>query len=367
MVPAPAVQLSCVSAVLAVVLFGATARAGGIGTDLAGLGLCFYGDCEVRGAFAADIYGWTNPATLPAGTLPIASRAIVGSGTYYHVKAGDVGGDIGAGIATVLLDPWVLQFIGVYGEAEGTVRRLSPVEASLRTKTIALAAGLDTGRADFGPKGLSIGLSVALPVTENTIVLSTLGNELARGEEDREIDITGGVHYRAGRQDWFMFGAYVNGISNRLTATTAGISSEGSSNVWFSRLGFSLLPGLPLTSEQTAGASKEWLSAIRIAADLAHVDIAVPGEGSERRTVGYFGVDTPLVPDRWNPLRRLVRPTLIVGIDTDAGWGAGATLQGIGELAFLSCNPGYSSRPIAKSLGDRFNVWAATCTGFVPF
>ena len=41
------------------------ANAQQIGTDIAGLNLCLYGDCEARGAYAADPFGWANPGTMP--------------------------------------------------------------------------------------------------------------------------------------------------------------------------------------------------------------------------------------------------------------------------------------------------------------
>jgi hypothetical protein len=55
---------------LVVLLSCATAHGGGVSTDITALNLCMYGDCEARGSYAADPYGWANPATLPVGTLP---------------------------------------------------------------------------------------------------------------------------------------------------------------------------------------------------------------------------------------------------------------------------------------------------------
>jgi hypothetical protein len=47
------------------------------------------------------------------------------------------------------------------------------------------------------------------------------------------------------------------------------------------------------------------------------------------------------------------------------GLGSGIYRNGIWE--FLSCNPAYSSRPLARSLASRVNISAATCAALVPF
>ena len=69
----------------------------------------------------------------------------------------------------------------------------------------------------------------------------------------------------------------------------------------------------------------------------------------------------------YNPLARWVRFTVISGIDTESGWGLGGAIVGNGPLDAFSCNPAYSSRPLAPVLGRRTDVWAATCSVAVPF
>jgi hypothetical protein len=107
-------------------------------------------------------------------------------------------------------------------------------------------------------------------------------------------------------------------------------------------------------------------SELRLGADAAHTNIAVPSEGSVERNTGFFGADARLLPDAWNPLSGLIRLYAIGGAGTGGGWGTGAGLYGNGPLQFLSCNPAYSSRPQAQSLGRRVNVWSATCSVVVP-
>src|SRR5574342_124887 len=88
--------------VVLVVLFasGGSAAARGLGTDLASLNLCLYGDCEARGTYAADPYGLYNPATLGVATHMYFARGVALSGTYYHIGVGGLDGDIGLGVVT---------------------------------------------------------------------------------------------------------------------------------------------------------------------------------------------------------------------------------------------------------------------------
>ena len=83
--------------------------------------------------------------------------------------------------------------------------------------------------------------------------------------------------------------------------------------------------------------------------------------------MGYFGADFLVLPDAWNPVSDYVRLSLIGGVDTNGGWGLGSGIYGNGILQVFSCNPAYSSRPRAESLGDRVDIWAATCAVMVPF
>jgi hypothetical protein len=111
----------------------------------------------------------------------------------------------------------------------------------------------------------------------------------------------------------------------------------------------------------------QFLNEVRLGADLEYRNITVPNEPTLSREKGYFGLEAPLLPDAWNPASDYMRVYVIGGADTDAGWGLGAGLYGNGPLEFFSCNPAYSSRPLAKSLGNRLNVWAATCAVALPF
>jgi hypothetical protein len=45
-----------------------------IGTDITGLNLCLYGDCEARGAYAADPHGWPPLERCP--TSPAAPFSV---------------------------------------------------------------------------------------------------------------------------------------------------------------------------------------------------------------------------------------------------------------------------------------------------
>lgn len=356
---------------LVVVIWAGPGWAQSIGTDLTGLLLCFYGDCEARGAYAADPLGWTNPGTLPV-VLKDVPRGIAGSGTYYRVHAGDVAADLGAGIVTAAYEPFMFQAAVIYGDGSGSPRHLGGVNMRFKLRTIALGAAADLGKLSRMVPGLSLGAIVALPITEHDLDLASGGVPLVTANEHRGTDVTVGAHWRGGDEEWLMLGAFVNGIRNELEQQTLDLGtgtvleSEATNNAWFARAGLSIAPAVPLEVAKHSGLVGEWLGSARLAADVAYANLTVPGEGNDQRTVGYFGIDVPLIPERWNLLARWLRPTAIVGIDTDAGWGTDVGLQGMDALAWLSCNPAYSSRPLAKSLAKRVDIWAATCTATVP-
>jgi hypothetical protein len=90
-------------------------------------------------------------------------------------------------------------------------------------------------------------------------------------------------------------------------------------------------------------------------------------EGTRKKDIGYFGADLRVLPDAWNPVSQYARLYLIAGADTTCGWGIGPGLYGNGALQWLSVNLAYSSRPLAKSLGDRVDIWAVGVSAAVPF
>ena len=86
------------SVALALVL-GLTTPASGhhlIGTDLAALNFCMYGDCEARGTYAADPFGVYNPAVMVVGAAQHLPHGAALSGSYYNVGIGAVDGQPGA-------------------------------------------------------------------------------------------------------------------------------------------------------------------------------------------------------------------------------------------------------------------------------
>ncbi|MFN8544427.1 MAG: hypothetical protein U0807_09480 [Candidatus Binatia bacterium] len=359
-------MVRCLIALVLALLAGRvpSARAQPIGTDLAALNLCLYGDCEARGSYAADPFGWTNPATLPVGVLGYVQRGVIASPSYFRLNVGRVAADIESGTITAIASPFVAAATVVYAEAEGTPRSLPGLDLRLRLPTVRLAVGADLDRW-LGVKGLAVGLLGELPGTTTDLRLAAGGTTFVHGREDHEINLTGGVHWRGGRDDWFMAGAFLNGIRNRSTVEIGPARQRGTTDAWFARGGVSLLPFVPLGLAGGEGPVAEWLGAIRLGADVEHRNIAAPGEGARIQSLGYFGLDVRLLPDAWNPVARWVRVYAVGGVDTDRGWGIGPGLYGNGPLEFLSCNPAYSSRPLSPSFGDRVDIWTATCSVMV--
>ena len=358
--------------VLVTVLASDAAHGQKVGTDIAGLNLCLYGDCEARGSYAADPFGWVNPATMPVAILKYVPRGAFVSASYYRLNAGGLEADIESPSLSFAAAPWVFQITGAYAEGRGPARSLPGMDLNLRSRIVRLSVGVELDRV-LPMRGWAVGLMGALPVGTSDLHASIDGFRVVESEEDRGLDLTFGLHWRGGERDWFMAGAFVNGIRNDLEtdeidpATLSPSHDESTSNAWFVREGVSVLPFVPLGLADGTCPLAEWLGEIRLGVDLAQVNITVPSEGTRRDEVAYFGLDARLVPDAWNPIARFMRVVVIGGVDTDGGWGIGPGLYGNGPLEFLSCNPAYSSRPIAKSLGDRVNIWAATCAVAVPF
>jgi len=341
-----------------------------IGTDIGALNLCLYGDCEARGAYAADPYGWPNPATLPVGTLPYVPRGAFFSGSYFRLNVGGIGADVGSGTITAAAAPFLLQVNTVYAEANGSVRSLPGVDLGFRTRIVRLAAAVDLDRA-LDVHGLSVGFIGAVPATQSDLKLSATGVTFLTAKEDRDVDLTFGLHWRVGARDWFMAGAFLNALRDHATtdgvdlATLTPFRQTGTTNAWFARAGVSLLPFVPLQLAEGTSSASELAGELRTAIDLEHKNIAVPGEGSRKDYAAYFGLDARLVPDAWNPISGYLRFYGIAGVDTNGGWGTGLGFYGNGPLQFLSCNPAYSARPLTDTLGNRVKVWTLTCSASV--
>jgi hypothetical protein len=343
----------------------------GVGTDLAGLNICLYGDCEARGTYVADPYGMYNPGVLTVGAAAHVPRGVIVSGSYYDLDIGGVDGDVGLGAVTLSHMPVVFQVVAAYAEARGAVRPLPGVDMSFRTRVVRLAAGIDAGRL-FGLSGLSLGLAGVVPGTDSDLRLNAGGTTFVKSKETRQVELIPGVHWRTGEHDWFMIGAFLDVTSNDTMAqgldpVSGGmLRRSGTLNSWFARTGVSLLPFVPLGLTEGGSPRAEWLRWIRVGADVEYRNISVPDETGEEATIAYFGADGPLLPDPLNPLAGWLRPWLLGGVDTRGGWGIGAGAYGRGWLAPLGCNVAWSSRLITRFLGDRVESFAVTCSVVVP-
>jgi len=345
-----------------------------IGADIAALNLCLYGDCEARGAYAADPYGFANPGTLAAGTLPLLPRGAFVSQSYFRLNVGGVGLDVTSPSITLAADPWVFEANVIYADGGGTARSLPGTDLRTYVRMVRLAAGVDLGRTTLGIKGLSVGLLAGVPGTTSDLHLTAGGFTLVDSHEDHELGLTPGIHWRAGERDWFNVGAFLQVERHHESAKAVEPFSQvptvtyqhGTTNAWFSRVGLSVLPFVPLDLT-TSPPLAEMLGEMRLAVDFEYRNISALGEPTAADEIGYFGLDARVLPDAWNPLSDYLRLYVITGVDTHTGWGIGAGLWGNGPLEFLSCNPAYSSRPLAPSLGDRVDVWAATCAVVVPW
>lgn len=358
---------------VAAIAFALTATAQEIGTDIAGLNLCLYGDCEARGAYAADPFGMANPGTLPVGMMTYLPRGVFVSGSYFRLNAGGVGVNIESPSVTVGLDPWVFQVNVVYAEGSGAARSIPGTDLDLRTRMVRLAAGIDLGRTSLHLTGLSAGLLVGVPGTTSDLDATFSGIKVADTSEDHELALAPGVAWRTGTRDWFSIGAFFNVERHHESgwmldpATFQRVDQHGTTNAWFTRFGLSVLPFVPLGYTEASSPAAEFLREVRVAADVEYRNISALGEPTRSAQAGYFGADLRLLPDAWNPVSAYVRPYVISGVDTNGGWGLGAGIYGNGILEAFSCNPAYSSRPLAQSLGDRVDIWAATCAAAVPF
>jgi hypothetical protein len=286
--------------------------------------------------------------------------------SYFRLNSGGVAADVESPSAALALSPVVLLVSPVYGEAAGRARGLPGLDLHIRLRTLRLGAAIDLDRA-LGIPGLSVGLLGEVPGTTTDLRVTAGHLVLARGTEHHEVNLTLGAHWRGGRDQWFMAGALVNPVRNSTTTEILGVRQHGTTDAWFARAGLSILPFVPLGVADGPSPLAELLHEVRLAGDGEHRNLSVPGEGTRTQWIGYFGADARLLPDAWNPLSRWVRFTLIGGVDTDRGWGLGGGIIGNGPLEAFSCNPAYSSRTLTPVLGERTNVWAATCAVALPF
>jgi len=349
------------------------ARAQPIGTDISGLNLCLYGDCEARGAYAADPFGMTNPGNLAVGMLMYVPRGVAVTGSYFRLNAGGVGVNIESPSVTVASDPWVFQVNVIYAEGGGAVRSLPGSDLNLQTRMVRLGVGVDLGKTALQLAGLSVGLLAGVPGTTSDLDVSISGFKVADSNETHELGLTPGFAWRTGSHDWFRVGGFLNAERHHQSSQTLDpstfqfVQQHGTTNAWFARAGLSLLPLVPFGYTEGTAPSAEFLREVKVAADVQYSNISALGEPTRSGQTGYFGGDVLLLPDAWNPVSDYVRPYLIGGVDTDGGWGLGSGIYGNGILEAFSCNPAYSSRPIAESLGHRVDIWAATCAVMLPF
>jgi len=359
---------------LAFVCFFVSTAAGhhAIGTDLSSLNLCLYGDCEARGAFAADPYGVYNPAIMTVGAAKHMPLGMIVSGSYYDLDIGAVDTDIGVGVATLAWEPFAVQIAAATVEAQGAVRPLPGVDMSFRTRAVRLAVGMDAERT-LGLRGLSLGLAGVVPGTTSNLRLSMRGRTFVRSEERRELELVPGVHWRAGARDWFMAGAFFDVLRNYVESigldpiTGTPLHRHATTNTWFARAGVSVLPLVPLGLADDDSPRARWGRSLRVGVDVEYRNLAVPDEEPTDGATSYFGIDALLLPDDWNPLAAWVLPWVIGGVDTNGGWGVGAGLYGQGPLRFLGCNQAFSSRPLTEFLGERVEALAVTCSAMAPF
>ncbi|MGD0946247.1 MAG: hypothetical protein ABSA52_02370 [Candidatus Binatia bacterium] len=129
--------------------------------------------------------------------MPYVPRGAFFSGSYFRLNVGGIGADVGSGTVTMAAAPFLFQVNTVYAEASGSVRSLPGVDLGFRTRIVRLAAAVDLDRA-VGAHGLSVGLIGAAPATQNDLKLSATGVTFLTAKEDRDIDLTFGLHWRGG-------------------------------------------------------------------------------------------------------------------------------------------------------------------------
>jgi|GEM_PF-1195473 len=348
------------------------AHAQTIGTDLAGLYLCLGGDCEARGSYAADPYGWTNPATIPVAILKFLPRGASASGGYFRLSAGAFAADIESHSVSLAYEPFVFQATLVMAQGQGIADTLPGVHLKLSSSLVRLSLGVDLDHV-LPMRGWAIGWVTSLPGTGSAQMKSSVGGfKVSDSTDDRDVDLAFGLHWHGGEKDWFMAGAFVNGLRNDSKVTDfdpftgVELTTHRTTSAWFIREGVSMLPFVPFGMTEGMSPLAEWLKEIRLGIDLEQTNISRSPEEAATRERGYFGVDWRVLPDSWNPASRFLRFVLIAGTDTAGGWGLGLGLYGNGPLSFFTCNPAYSSRPIARSLGDRADIWAVTCAVAFP-
>jgi hypothetical protein len=346
-----------------------SAAAQPLGSDLAELNLCLSADCEARGSWAADPWGWANPATMPVGALAaLPHGAFITPLVYYRGNAGGVHAELLVPVIAVTWDPVVLEVDALYAAVNGVPLSLPASEIRSRYRQVRIAGAVDLGRTPLGWTGLSVGMRGAVPGTTTDSRFFVDGRLALRETDERDYDLTFGLDWRGGSESWLAVGAVVeaarDSVHKELIAPDGSVvvSRDGANNAWFARAGLSLLPMVATGLRSDASPITELARQARLGADFEYRNILIDGEATRDRTVAYLGLDVPLVPTQLHPVSDYLQVWSISGIDTDTGWGLGVGLVGNGPINFLACNGGYSSRPLSPSIGNRVDIWAVNCT-----
>ena len=372
------VQGPRIIAVALVAAMRATDATAGLGADLAlKTEFCLYADCNARQAWVAHEWGQSNAATLVEifdyweGGKPIA----LVSGGWFGVHAGDIDGTIGSGSAALAWAPVVVQLNYASAGLDGSPREPAGTEMDLETTRFTLSVALDLERS-LGVKGLSLGIISYIPVAEDSLKLTAeipgVGEvPVADSRENVEYNLSAGVLWETGENDWLRLGAYLNGVENSSKTTSfdpnsgTAVTSHRSNNIWFGRLGTSIRPLVPtgLTAGDTAWS--RYRREFKVSADLRITSISIPGEGVDKRTDFFAGIDTLLLPDHWNPLSRYVGFFGVTGVGTDGSWGAGLGMYGRGVLEWLTCDTSYGRSP-GRSLAEDVEISSFACAVWLP-
>ena len=367
-----------IGATALVVALIATDAAAGLGSDLALLSeFCLYADCNARQAWVAHEWGQSNAATLvemfdySTGDEPFT----VMSGSWFGIDAGKVNGSIGSGSAMIAWSPVVVQFNYASAGLDGGPRSPAGTEMDLETTRLSLSVALDLERA-FAIKGLSVGIIGYIPTDEQTLSLSMdvpdVGEiPLVDSRENVAYNLSAGILWETGEKDWLRLGAYINGAENYMDTvqldpdTGAMLVAHQTSNLWFSRIGTTVRPLVPLGL--TAGDTpwSRFRSEIKLSTDLRVTSISVPGESVDNRADFFAGIDTLLLPDHWNPLSHYLQLSGVAGVGSEGSWGVGFGVYGRGVMEWLMCDVSYSRAP-GRSLADDIEISAVACAVWLP-
>lgn len=325
---------------------------------------------QPHGAYVAHPEnGWVNPGALPASKL----RGFETAGSYEQINAGKVRSHAGNVRVKGQYRRVAAQVEARGGAAYATANQHSDDEQVIGT--LELRPSLAVDLSGIGLKGFSLGAATSIPIRQGEYYK---GNREARRldaelhvQQKHEVSI--GLHWRGGEDDWFMTGAMATDAQSVVSGSSVHLTKrlvEGEGGEEFTvidvkttndsvnarertaRAGVSVEPLVPLVANGSER-SQAIRQAVRISTDTSYEEAKLSNRKKDSEVVQHITLDL-LLPDVWNPIASIAKPAVGGSINTK---GEKFVVAGIHSGPF-QCQGTYGA---TNSMDGKAALWGATC------